>query len=388
MSLRSVAILVAILPVGWSCTGGSSSHDVIRNDAAVPVGSEDAAVADNDAAPADRPPTSDGASHDSSARDAEAEHVGVDVRVADAGSSDLGVDLAGAHDAGDAAAADAASTADTAPDSLPDAPGDSSTPEADPPASCTPSANDPSRAAVAILGTPLPCSGAATYQYVQFTTPASPGGGGYVVVKFTDGISKLDTFLYMGDDTGFAHSLFELHAGNGGELTYWFAAYPATSYVIRVNDLYGGGLGPFTFTATYTPVYSALRANLSGPDARPQLTVGTPVEDYVFRGYRTRLSDTWSWSYKVTLAAGPATVTLSNLSPDFYTEARMNDAFGSDWYSPFTPMGQDFTLTTGGPVAAGEYVIWVEAYMNPKAYGVGDTPNSFVTKPFTMVVKQ
>jgi hypothetical protein len=239
-----------------------------------------------------------------------------------------------------------------------------------------------------IQGTPLPCSGAATYQYVQFTTPASPGGGGYVVVKFTDGISKLDTFLYMGNDTGFAHSLFELHAGNGGELTYWFAAYPATSYVIRVNDLYGGGLGPFTFTATYTPVYSALRANLSGPDARPQLTVGTPVEDYVFRGYRTRLSDTWSWSYKVTLAAGPATVTLSNLSPDFYTEARMNDAFGSDWYSPFTPMGQDFTLTTGGPVAAGEYVIWVEAYMNPKAYGVGDTPNSFVTKPFTMVVKQ
>jgi hypothetical protein len=386
MSLRAAAIVVAILTTGWGCKSGPSPfHEVSGQDAAVPVGSEDAAPVDQDA----RPRTADGSDRDSSARDASAERDSgpADVRVADAASRDLGpVDLAAGRDVGDAPGVDAAITADAAPDAPPaDAPADSSAPDTAPPPGCTPAANDPSRAAVAILGTPLPCSGAAVYQYVQFTTPAGPGGGGYVVVKFTDVSpgTTIDTFLYMGNDTAFAHTLFELRA-----VTYWFAAFPATTYVIRVNDNYGGGLGHYTFTATYTPVYSALRANLSGADARPQLTVGTPVEDYIFRGYRSRFTDTWSWSYKVTLAAGPATVTLSNLSPDFYTNARMNDASGSDWYSPFTPAGQDFTLTTGGPVAAGEYTIWIEPYMNPKAYGVGETPSSFVTKPFTMLVKQ
>ena len=387
MNLRAAAIVVAVLSMGLGCKSGPSPfHEVVSNDAAVPIASEDAATAVQDTGPRD----ADGSAPDSGARDVSAERDGApaDVRVADAASKELGaVDLASGRDTGDAPGADAAITADAAADAAPagDAPADSA-PDTGPPPGCTPAADDPSRAAVATLGTPLPCSGAAVYQYVQFTTPAGPGGGGYVVVKFTDVSpgTTIDTFLYMGDDTAFAHTLFEMRA-----VTYWFAAFPATTYVIRVNDNYGGGLGHYTFTATYTPVYSALRANLSGgANARPQLTVGTPVQDYIFRGYRTRFTDTWSWSYKVTLAAGPATVTLSNLSPDFYTNARMNDASGSDWYSPFTPAGQDFTLTTGGPVAAGEYTIWIEPYMNPKAYGAGETPSSFITKPFTMVVKQ
>ena len=297
MSLRAAAILVAVLSMGWGCKSGPSPfHEVIGQDAAVPGASEDAAPVDQDAGTR----TTDGSDRDSSARDASAERDSgpADVRVADAASRDLGGDQATARDVSDAPGLDAAITGDAAPDSPPpaDAPADSSAPDAGPPPGCTSAASDPSRAAVATLGTPLPCSGGAVYQYVQFTTPAGPGGGGYIVVKFTDvgPGATIDTFLYMGDDTAFAHTLFEMRA-----VTYWFAAFPATTYVIRVNDNYGGGLGHYTFTATYTPVYSALRANLSGADARPQLMVGTPVEDYIFRGYRSRFTDTWSWSYKI-----------------------------------------------------------------------------------------
>jgi hypothetical protein len=268
---------------------------------------------------------------------------------------------------------------------------------------CAVDNTDPSLASPYVLGTAFNgcVRNYADSNYISFTTPSNPAGG-YVVVSFTAPASfntglTVDSFLYLASNTMIAYDVFEMHAEHPGDsLTYWFAAAPSTSYVMRVADLFEDAvLYTYTFSATYTPVDDPTKPN-STEGTATMVTLGTPVQSYEFHGYTSSDNSAdpgWSCYFEADLAATPATVEVTNVPAEFYMEAYVFGDYSSGeasilGYGESGGDGQSFTVTTDQTFNAGPHYIRVEATYNPNAYGMGSTPASYLLQPYTLVVTQ
>jgi hypothetical protein len=286
---------------------------------------------------------------------------------------------------------------DGAPNEAGAAPGDDVCTAADP------GNSDPSHASPYVLGTTFTgCirSGSDT-DYITFTTPPNPAGG-YIVASFTapglyQSAATIDSYLYLANNTMIAYSVFEMSAANpGGSLTYWFAAAPSTAYVLRVVDLFGMTfLAPYTFNATFTPVVDPTKPN-SSEAAATMITLGTPVQSYEFHGYTSYSNSSdvgWQSYYAVNLAAMPATVSITNVPAELVMDAYLYGNYSAGeasilGYGSGGTSGGSVVLTTNQPFNAGPHYVFVEATFNPRAYGAGSTPASYVLHPYTLVVTQ
>jgi hypothetical protein len=277
------------------------------------------------------------------------------------------------------------------------APGD------DPCTSADPGNSNPSTASPYVLGTTFNgCirSGSDT-DYISFITPSNPAGG-YVVASFTapglyESALTVDSYLYLASNTMIAYDVFEMSAAHPGDsLTYWFAAAPATAYVLRVVDLFGMTFqAPYTFSATFTPVLDSTKPNDSESTAT-MITLGSPVKAYEFHGY-TNFSNTgdggWKSFYQVNLAAMPATVQITNVPAELIMDVYVYGNYSAGeasilGYGSGGAAGAPVMLTTNQSFNAGPHYVLVEATFNPQAYGGGSTPASYVLKPYTLVVTQ
>ncbi len=255
----------------------------------------------------------------------------------------------------------------------------------------------PARALPFAIGTPfLGClKNGMEVRYVDFTTPAAPAAGGYVVLTFSAvGATAIDASVYLASDMSF--SLFEMRAAHDGDgLVYWFGAAPSTEYMVSVQDLFGEtSFAPYTLTATFTPANDPHKPNDNEALATP-IVVGTPVQSLAFHGYTsTGGADIGWWSfYQVDLTSAPATVSVTNVPAGIqlavYLYGNANEGYSSVGTGESTSAGGSVTFTTNEPImAAPHYLVIEPAGVDPDVYGPGSTPATFVTNPYTLVVTQ
>jgi hypothetical protein len=257
------------------------------------------------------------------------------------------------------------------------------------PCSCDPPNGDLAHASPYTLGTTVSACLTSTgdLDYYAIQTPANQPGGVIAVTVDYMGLDTFDVAVFAGTDT------MEIFDEQGGPVSLWFAAAPSTKYAIEVFTSYDYQPSAYTFLATYTPVTSPSKPGSSKYNALP-ITVGTPVQALMFAGYTShQIDDTawWQW-YEVTLAAGNATVNITNVASDLTLEAYLYDStnnantihgYGSG------SAGGSIMFTTGSPITAGAYYIQVEPVVyTTQAYGGGTTPGQLATQPYTLTVTQ
>lgn len=247
------------------------------------------------------------------------------------------------------------------------------------------------------IGAPfLGCVVSSETRYEAFTTPATPAAGGTVVLAFSDiGELTVGATVYAAPDTGF--SIFEMDgAAEGAGVTYWFAAAPATRYIVGVKNRSGPEDQPYTLTATFDPANDAFKPNDTEATATPA-TLGTPAQALAMSGYVSSVAyadPQWSAFFEVDLAPGTATVAVSNVPAELTLSAQFygneNENYASLGYGAGSAAGASFSVTTTVPIVAGPHYVVISPASEPPrdAYGPGSTPASYMTQPYRVVVTQ
>jgi hypothetical protein len=239
---------------------------------------------------------------------------------------------------------------------------------------------------------PVGCVDSATdVDFYEITAPAADPAGGYFGVGVEDvGEGHVQVDLFSARDSIMV--LHEYSGVTGGTLQIYFAAAPGEKYRVAVSNWASFGK-PYRYTVkvAYSKVADPFEPNDSRADARP-LTVGTPVQAYLFTGYR---SSAIKWEelldfYKVELAAGMATVRFTDPPPDLRGEMNLMDGDGM-----VVPEGNKYTATAGANltitkvVTAGTYYIEVHPWNGvPAPSGRGVAPPANFSHPYTLTVTQ
>jgi hypothetical protein len=260
------------------------------------------------------------------------------------------------------------------------------------PCSCDPPNGDPAHAEPYALGSSIiSCiSSTGDLDYYEFETPANSPGGAVVVSVDWPGSGTMDPAVFVAGDTT---KLFDQSAQ--GATSFWFAAAPSTRYLVEVQSpFFYPPSSPYTFHATYTAAASPVQPGGTKASATP-LSLGTAVQALMFAGYTSdTINDTawWQW-YQLTLAAGSATVSITNVASDLTLEAYLYDATNNantiHGYGSSASAGGSISFMTSAPVTAGTYYIQLEPVTyTTHPYGSGTTPGAFTTQPYTLLVTQ
>jgi hypothetical protein len=274
------------------------------------------------------------------------------------------------------------------------------------PCKTDPGNNDLDHATEYALGTDLPAciTGASDVDYYQFTTPNHIVDG-YVVVTVSDIVERymnlytneLQVDVYPGSDT---HSLFYVYNDSSGkDINLWFAAAAGTTYRIRVQLEVSGfsyALTSYTFHASFTPIEDMYEPNQSEGAATP-ISLGQTIHAYMSGGYTSAASDlgsAWWDFYEFTLAAGSATIKLTDLPNDLRFDAYVYDDLDPAHtqirgYAYNMTAGQDIIFNTDTNLPAGKYYLQLDVLDTyTKAYGSGTTPANYLTHPYALTVTQ
>jgi hypothetical protein len=229
---------------------------------------------------------------------------------------------------------------------------------------------------------------AADHDFYQLTVPADAAGG-ILQIAITDvGAFRGEATLYSSSD--FAELEFSRAGTNAQSLFLYVATTPGASYQLEMTSYSPASTMPasrYTVHATYTALPDPTEPNDTRFDAK-KITVGTPVEGYLFAGYASAQVASFDDYYKVTVAAGSATVNLDIVPANISAELSLYDPNGVelDGAHTTTPGGG---LTVTNAVTAGDYYVRVGLY-NSVNTQVGNTvalPDNF-TRPYRFTVTQ
>ncbi len=228
--------------------------------------------------------------------------------------------------------------------------------------------------------------------FYEFTTPATPAGGGVITVSLINvgPNGNIEALVYVVNDNG---QLVDSAAAGGGASAYlWFNAAPSTKYRVRVDRFTAGNTAnPYTFKAVYTPVNDTHEANDLRTQASP-LSVGTPVQGYMFAGYTLSTgfaANAWEDWYRVTLGAGTVTITLEILANDVNGTIELFNALGTSIQSEASAgQGSSVVLTHTAPLTAGDYYVVVSPFTNPTSKNTNNILPQYATQPYTLTVTQ
>jgi len=222
--------------------------------------------------------------------------------------------------------------------------------------------------------------------FYQFTIPAKPAQGGFVVVKITDvgANGSLDAAAYSAADNGV---ILSEYGTDGASVFFWFDAKVSDTFRLEVKYKYtnSGTPTPYTLKIAYTGVPDENEPNDLRTQATP-ITAGTPVHGYLFAGFENsdKVADAdWDDWFKVTLPAGTAKITLSDLASDVDGEVTLYDSLGSQ-------IAQEYDATNGASVVlsqavtAGDYYVKIRPRYAPSTSGSGATVPQYLTLPYTL----
>lgn len=225
--------------------------------------------------------------------------------------------------------------------------------------------------------------------FYVMTAPADAAGG-YVVLTVSNvaplGLAELIVTSAIDNDV-----LVDTYTTTeGASIKSWFTVSPGAKYKVQISRFGGNGTRfSYDMNLAYTKITDAYEPNQTKADAKP-LTLGTPIQASAAAhspAGKLVAGDDFDW-YKVTLAAGNATVKLSNSPADHLCDVELYDSAGQK-------AGENYTTTNGANcqidatnLVAGDYTINAHHFGGtPNRAGDGDPPAS-VTGSYTLVVTQ
>ena len=229
---------------------------------------------------------------------------------------------------------------------------------------------------------------AADHDFYQVTVPADAAGGILKIAITEVGAFRGDATLYSSSD--FAELKSSTGGTNAQSLFFYVATTPGASYQLEMAAWSPASTMPasrYTVRATYTALPDPTEPNDTRFDAKT-ITVGTPVQGYLFAGYASADEGSFDDYYKVTLAAGSATVNLDIVPSNLASQIWLYDPNGVQLKTASTStLGGGLTVTS--PVTAGDYYVRVGLWTGVNTQ-VGNTmavPDNF-TRPYRFTVTQ
>jgi hypothetical protein len=225
--------------------------------------------------------------------------------------------------------------------------------------------------------------------FYEYTTPDMPLAGGVVTVSLTEVSTSggVDSTSYATSDNGAIESNY---ASGGASVFYWFAAVPATKYRVDVKRFSGTPPTSYKVKVAYTPVNDANEPNDLRTQAKP-IAVGTPQNGYFFAGYANSTglaANAWEDWFKVTLAAGSATMSLADLASDINGDVTLYDNLGVQIANTYqSTKGATVVLTKTG-IVAGDHYVKLTPFNDPTPKGDGSVSGLYATQPYTLTVSQ
>jgi hypothetical protein len=220
--------------------------------------------------------------------------------------------------------------------------------------------------------------------FYEFTTPAEPAQGGWLVARATDVGTDGNYYLdvYSGTDNARIQRFYGAMGSNGA---VWIPAAPSQVFRALIEP-YSVIPPEYTFSAVFTGVDDSYEPNDSRDDAVP-IEVGDEVEGYLFQGYKssTRPENDQDW-FEVNLAAGSVTATL-NQPEGSSSYIYLVDSAGGAVKNAYGAGGEDVTLTQTG-LAIGTYYFNVQHYNSAMVAGQGTTPPDLEAMPYVFQVTQ
>lgn len=226
--------------------------------------------------------------------------------------------------------------------------------------------------------------------FYEFTTPA--GDGGYVVVKLTDVATtgNVSVELWSAADNGSFASSYTVT--KGASVYAYFNAEPSATFRISVQPFSSTIEGPtqYSLLAQYHPVSDAHEPNDLRTMATP-ITVGEPVEAYLFAGWKNSTSipdEAWHDWYSLNLAVGSSRTVLSIVASDINGSIDLYDSLGAEIESAYSVTQGSSVQLNYAVTTAGKYYVRVGYFTAPKTDGaIVDVPQ-YLTEPYTLTVTQ
>jgi hypothetical protein len=229
---------------------------------------------------------------------------------------------------------------------------------------------------------------AADHDFYQVTVPADAAGGVLKIAITEVGAFRGDATLYSSSD--FAELKSSTAGTNAQSLYFYVATTPGASYQLEMAAWSPPSSMPasrYTMRATYTALPDPTEPNDTRFDAKT-ITVGTPVQAYLFAGYASAQTGSFDDYYKVTLAAGSATVNLDIVPANLEAQLWLYDPNGEQLKTASTStMGGGLTVTS--TVTAGDHYVRVGLWngVNTQVGNTMTVPDNF-TRPYRFTVTQ
>jgi hypothetical protein len=224
----------------------------------------------------------------------------------------------------------------------------------------------------------------ADVDFFEFTTPAEPLQGGWVVANLRDVGTDGNYYLRIFSATDNAQ-IQQFYGSVGSNGAIWIPAAPGQLFRVSVEP-YSIIPPEYTFSAEFTAVPDLYEPNDSRQDAVP-IEVGEEVEAYLFRGFDSSEApgNDEDW-YEVDLSAGSVTATLDQ--PDTVASyIYLHDSTGAQVGQVYGAAGVDTTLEETG-LAIGTYYFRVVHYSGAMTAGTGTTAPAIEPEPYLFQVTQ
>jgi hypothetical protein len=221
--------------------------------------------------------------------------------------------------------------------------------------------------------------------YYSFDAPAAPAQGGYFIVSATEvgtnGNVRITPQAVV--DNG---DITSPYGSNGESVFAWFNAKSGASFHVKVTAFTGSDTPvPYTLRVVYKGVPDANEPNDTRATATPMIA-GTPIHGYEFAGFENSTNPpdaAWQDWFKVTLGAGTATVTLSDVGADVNGDVTLYDTNGSLVAREYaTELGASVVVTKA--VTAGDYYVKVNPFTDPANHGTTSTVPAYLSQPYTL----
>ncbi len=229
--------------------------------------------------------------------------------------------------------------------------------------------------------------------YYQYTVPASPPKGGYVIVKVSDvGLQgTIDMSTQTASDS--AELVHGYDTTPGGGVVHYFAAKPGATFRAAIKNWVAPPAAapqtPYTLTVSFTGVNDPSAPN-GTVAAAATLVAGTSVQGFFFAGHDSAAAppaSAWESWYKVALTPGTATVALTNVPGDAAGQADLFDAntmpIGGAHYNTVAGANVQYDAPL---TAAGTYYVRVQPWSHSATTGTTPSVPTWMTQPWSLTV--
>jgi hypothetical protein len=221
-------------------------------------------------------------------------------------------------------------------------------------------------------------------------TAPTDAAGGYVTFTISN-VGTTGTVEALATAVADGAQMVDVTGSNdGATVTGWFTVSPGAQYRLELRRYPGAGeTFAYDLQLAYTTVSDAYEPNNTRADAKA-IALNTPVQAsgvaFSANGaLATADGDDW---YRLTLAAGAATVKLTNAPADYTCDIQLFDSTNSAVANEVSATGPGANCEIDAMnVAAGVYTLDVRSYLTIDRAGSGAPPPS-ITADYTLAVTQ